>query len=97
MVSIICFIDEWRRKLTWIRCGRFESALCFNNCDKSSATSTDKTTSSTQLGGLFGEKVETVETNLAQLRYCVENFFIQDAQHQKALFLCTIGQGALEI
>ena len=83
MLSIICFIDEWRRKLTWIRCGRFESALCFDNCDESSATSTDKTTSSTQLGGLFGEKVETVETNLAQ--------------HQKALFLCTIGQGALEI
>ena len=25
------------------------------------------------------------------------NFFSQDAQHQKALFLCTLGQGALEI
>ena len=42
MLIIICFIDEWRRKLAWIRCGRFESALCFNNCDESSATSTDK-------------------------------------------------------
>ena len=29
---------------------------------------------STQLGGLFGEKVETTEANLAQLRYCVEHF-----------------------
>ena len=41
--------------------------------------------------------METVETNLAQLRCCVENFSLKDAQRKKALFLCTIGQCALEI
>ena len=86
MLSINYFIDEWRRKLTWIRCGRFESALCFNNCDESSATSTDKTTYSTQPGGLFGEKVETVETNLAQLRCCVENFSLKMLNARKLFF-----------
>ena len=86
MLSIICFIDEWRRKLTWIRCGRLESALYFDNCVESSATSTDKTTSSTQLGGLFGEKVETVETNLAQLSCCVENFSVKRLNTRKLFF-----------
>ena len=45
-----------------------------------------KTTSSTQLGGLFGEKVETVETNLAQVRYCVEKFSVKMFNTRKLFF-----------
>ena len=38
------------------------------------------------LADFFGEKVEAVETNLAQLRYCVENFSVKMFNTRKLFF-----------
>ena len=94
-LTVYCLVDERRRNHNWSRCGRFKFAFYSrfqSSYGFSTAITTSKTSSTAQSGQLLGEKVE------AWLNFAiVSKISSQDAQYQKALFLCTIGQSALEI
>ena len=75
-----CLVNERRWNVNWSRCSRcshFKFAF-YSRFEPSysvlTAITASKATSTTQPGGLFGEKVEAMETNLAKLYYCIKNF-----------------------
>ena len=98
-LTVYCLVDERRRNHDWSRCGRFE--LAFYSASSQATVSRPplpqvKPPPPLNLADCSAKRWKLWKQNCLNF-VIVSKISSQDAQYQKALFLCTIGQSALEI